>query len=89
MPTYRYVCEGCAYAFEEFQPITAKAIRKCPKCKKAKIRRVISGGAAVLFKGSGFYQTDYRSKSYREAEKKEKPEGKSETKNRDHEGRKF
>jgi len=53
--------------------MTEKAIKKCPECLKAKAERIISGGAGVLFKGSGFYQTDYRSKGYKEAAKKDKP----------------
>jgi len=72
MPTYEYICEECGYEFEQFQSITAKPLRKCPKCGKRKLRRLIGTGSGVIFKGSGFYQTDYRSKSYKEAEKKEK-----------------
>lgn len=74
MPTYEYLCDACKHAFEQYQPITAKAIKKCPKCGKQKVRRLISSGGGVLFKGKGFYQTDYRPKSYHEAAKKEKPE---------------
>lgn len=82
MPTYPYVCSACNHSFEEFQPITAKPIRTCPRCKRRRVKRVIHGGAGLIFKGSGFYITDYRSKSYQEAVKKEsdKPSaGKSET----------
>ena len=64
MPTYDYICEACSHEFEEFQQISDKTLVACPKCKKRKLRRKIGAGAAVLFKGSGFYQTDYRSKSY-------------------------
>jgi putative FmdB family regulatory protein len=71
MPTYDYQCEGCGHTFEEFQSITADPLKKCPACGKKKLQRLISGGAAVLFKGSGFYQTDYRSESYKSAAKKE------------------
>jgi len=67
MPTYEYVCKGCDHQFEVFQLITAGALRKCPKCKKNRLKRVIGTGAAVIFKGSGFYQTDYRSESYKKA----------------------
>lgn len=74
MPTYEYRCDACGYEFERFQPITAGPVRACPRCEKRSVQRLITGGAGVLFKGSGFYQTDYRSKSYREAAKKEKPE---------------
>ena len=77
MPTYEYLCDACGHKFEKFQPITAPPIHKCPKCKRTSVRRVITGGGGVLFKGSGFYQTDYRSKSYQEAAKKEKPEPKT------------
>lgn len=72
MPTYVYECSVCGYHFEKFQSITEKPLRKCPACKKNKAKRLISGGGGVLFKGSGFYQTDYRSKSYKETSSKEK-----------------
>ncbi len=77
MPTYDYVCEACDHKFEAFQSITAKTMRTCPKCHKKKLRRLIGGGAAILFKGSGFYSTDYRSDSYKkaaEADKQPSPE---------------
>lgn len=67
MPTYEYVCDACDHSFEEFQSITAEPLRKCPACGKNKLRRLIGPGAALLFKGSGFYCTDYRSESYRKA----------------------
>ena len=73
MPTYDYECDGCGAKFEKFQPITAKPIRKCPSCGKGKVRRLIGTGAGVIFKGSGFYQTDYRSDAYRKAAEKDKP----------------
>ncbi|HMC65660.1 MAG TPA: zinc ribbon domain-containing protein [Gemmataceae bacterium] len=69
MPTYEYHCDACEHGFEEFQSITASPLKKCPKCGKRKLRRVFGIGAAVLFKGSGFYQTDYRSESYKAAAK--------------------
>ena len=81
MPTYDYECDACGHRFERFQSITAPAIRKCPKCGRLKVRRLIGAGAGIIFRGRGFYQTDYRSESYRkaaEAEKKgvsEKPSG--------------
>ena len=65
MPTYDYECEACDHKFEMYQPITAKPIRKCPKCGKTKVRRLIGAGAGIIFKGSGFYCTDYRSDSYK------------------------
>ena len=73
MPTYDYQCRKCDHAWEMFQSITAKPIRKCPECGKLSAKRVIGPGAGVIFKGGGFYQTDYRSDSYKkgaEADKK-------------------
>jgi len=72
MPTYDYQCEDCGYKFEKFQSITAPTLRKCPKCGKKKLRRLLGTGAGVIFKGSGFYQTDYRSKSYKKGQEREK-----------------
>jgi putative FmdB family regulatory protein len=65
MPTYDYVCAACDHQFELFQSITAAAERKCPECGRRKLRRLIGPGAAIIFKGSGFYKTDYRSESYK------------------------
>lgn len=67
MPTYDYRCRGCGHEFELFQSMSDKPKRTCPSCKKAKLERLIGTGAAVLFKGSGFYETDYRSESYKKA----------------------
>jgi putative FmdB family regulatory protein len=67
MPTYDYECDGCGHTFELFQSIMAEPEKKCPKCAKKKLRRLIGTGAAVMFKGSGFYQTDYRSESYKKS----------------------
>ena len=64
MPTYEYECEGCGHRFEEYQQMSDAPLKSCPKCKKRKLRRLIGSGSAVIFKGSGFYQTDYRSKQY-------------------------
>ncbi len=87
MPTYDYVCDACNHEFELFQSITDSVKRKCPKCGKNKLRRLIGTGAAIMFKGSGFYQTDYRSDSYKkraEADKapssESKGDGKSDSK---------
>ena len=81
MPTYDYKCRGCAHRWDEFQPITAAATRKCPECGKLQAERVIGAGAGILFKGTGFYQTDYRSEGYKQAAKKDQPaEAKSEKK---------
>jgi len=65
MPTYDYECDACGHEFELFQSITEPNKRKCPECGKLKLRRLFGTGAAVVFKGSGFYETDYRSESYK------------------------
>ena len=67
MPTYDYECSACKHKWEEFQSIKAVPTKKCPECKKAKAKRLIGTGAGIIFKGSGFYQTDYRSSSYQKA----------------------
>ena len=72
MPTYDYICDGCGHEFEAFESIKAEPQTDCPECKDQKLRRKIGPGAAILFKGSGFYQTDYRSESYKKAAKAEK-----------------
>ncbi len=71
MPTYEYVCDECGHNFDELQSFSDEPLKKCPKCGKKKLRRLFGTGAAVLFKGSGFYETDYRSESYKQAQKKE------------------
>jgi putative FmdB family regulatory protein len=71
MPTYEYECSACGHRFEEFQSIKAKPTVVCPKCKKRKVKRLISAGGGFIFKGSGFYITDYRSDSYKESAKKD------------------
>ncbi|MHC4599759.1 MAG: FmdB family zinc ribbon protein [Planctomycetota bacterium] len=73
MPTYDYECRNCRHAFEEFQSITANPLRKCPSCGKRSLERLIGAGAGVIFRGSGFYTTDYRSKEYKEKAKADKP----------------
>jgi putative FmdB family regulatory protein len=73
MPTYEYQCTACGEKFELFQSISAKPVKKCPACGKNAARRLISAGAGIIFKGSGFYETDYRSESYKSAAKKEAP----------------
>ena len=86
MPTYDYECDHCGHTFELFQSISEPVKKKCPECGKSKLRRLFGTGAAVMFKGSGFYQTDYRSESYKKAAEKDKPasetksEGKSDAK---------
>jgi putative FmdB family regulatory protein len=72
MPTYEYICENCEHQFEKYQSIKAKPIRKCPECGKLSVQRLIGAGAGIIFKGSGFYQTDYRSEGYKKAAESEK-----------------
>jgi len=67
MPTYAYACERCNHQFDQFQSITAAPLRKCPQCGKVALKRLIGTGAGILFKGSGFYCTDYRSDGYKKA----------------------
>jgi len=79
MPTYEYECDACGHKFEELQSITEKPLKKCPKCKKSKLRRLFGIGAGLIFKGSGFYQTDYRSESYKAAAKADTDSAKAAT----------
>src|SRR3954470_11748060 len=71
MPTYEYKCNACGHAFERFQSITADPVKKCPQCGKNKVKRLISAGAGLIFKGSGFYITDYRDAGYKDKAKAE------------------
>ena len=93
MPTYDYVCKSSGHVWDEFQSMTATPTKKCPECKKAKAERKIGPGAGIIFKGTGFYQTDYRSDSYKksadadsktqssgDSKSESKPETKSESK---------
>jgi putative FmdB family regulatory protein len=73
MPTYDYICDGCKHEFEAFESIKADPQTVCPECTEARLRRKIGAGAAILFKGSGFYQTDYRSESYKKRAEADKP----------------
>jgi putative FmdB family regulatory protein len=73
MPTYDYICDACGHEFEAFESIKADPQTVCPTCQEAKLRRKIGAGAAILFKGSGFYQTDYRSDSYKQKAAADKP----------------
>ena len=75
MPTYEYKCDACGAEFERFQPITADPVKRCPECGKAKVRRLISTGGGMIFKGSGFYITDYRDKAYTDKAKSESGAG--------------
>jgi len=77
MPTYDYSCDACKYEFEVFEPITAQPQKKCPNCKKNKLRRLFGAGGGLIFKGSGFYQTDYRGESYKKAAEADKPKSES------------
>jgi putative FmdB family regulatory protein len=70
MPTYEYECQKCGHRFEEFQSMKDKPRSRCPKCR-GKVKRLIGAGAGLLFKGSGFYTTDYRAPGYSEKKKKE------------------
>ena len=63
MPTYEYVCQKCGHEFEQFQSMSDAALKKCPKCKKAALKRLVGGGAGLIFKGTGFYITDYKNKT--------------------------
>jgi putative FmdB family regulatory protein len=69
MPTYDYQCDACNHRFDELQSFSDAPLKKCPVCKKNKLQRLIGTGAAIIFKGAGFYQTDYRSESYKSAAK--------------------
>src|SRR4051812_35135954 len=82
MPTYEYKCDACGHRFEKFQSMSSDPIRKCPKCGKLKVKRLIGSGAGLIFKGSGFYITDYRDAGYKEKAKSESGggDGKAETK---------
>jgi len=72
MPTYEYECAACGHTLEQFQSITSAPLKKCPECGKRKLRRLIGSGSAIIFKGSGFYCTDYRSESYQSSAKADK-----------------
>jgi putative FmdB family regulatory protein len=78
MPTYEYKCKSCGHKFEKFHSMTAAPIKKCPECGKRTVERLIGTGAALIFKGSGFYITDYRDASYAEKAKAEAGAGKAE-----------
>jgi len=73
VPTYDYKCNACDHAFELFQSMSAPVKRKCPECGKLTLKRLIGTGSGVLFKGSGFYETDYRSDSYKKDSEADKP----------------
>src|SRR5687768_14960249 len=75
MPTYDYKCDACGHAFEVFQSMSSPPIRRCPVCKKSKVKRLIGTGAGLIFKGSGFYITDYRDQGYKDKAKAESGAG--------------
>ncbi|EMI53692.1 FmdB family zinc ribbon protein [Rhodopirellula sallentina] len=88
MPTYDYLCEACGHELEIFQGINDDPETKCPECKKKKLKRQFGTGAAIVFKGSGFYQTDYRSESYKkgakaDAKKSDSSSGSDKSKSKD------
>ena len=70
MPTYDYICNDCEKMYEYFQSMSDAPIRECPECKKNSLRRVISGGTGLIFKGSGYYLTDYKNKKKQSSENK-------------------
>ena len=72
MPTYEYECEKCGYKFERFQKMTDPPVKVCPECKSRKVKRLIGPGGGVIYKGPGFYTTEYRSEEYKRKEREEK-----------------
>jgi len=86
MPTYDYECDACGHRLEIFQGINDAVIKKCPDCGKSKLRRLFGSGAAIVFKGSGFYQTDYRSDGYKKAAAADKPKSDGSTKEKKSDG---
>ncbi len=80
MPTYDYQCNVCDHKFELFQLMSARPIKKCPECGKLKVKRLIGAGSTIIFKGSGFYQTDYRSEEYKSRVEAEKAPATSDSK---------
>ncbi len=81
MPTYDYECSDCGHTFEAFHSMSAEPLSECPECE-GKVRRLIGTGAGILFKGSGFYQTDYRSSDYKKAASADKPKKTTEKKDK-------
>ena len=83
MPTYDYECDACGHTMELFQGINDPVEKKCPECGKDELNRLFGTGAAIVFKGSGFYQTDYRSEGYKKAAKADsESKGESKSKNK-------
>ena len=82
MPTYDYICNDCEKMYEYFQSMSDAPIKECPECKNNSLRRVISGGAGLIFKGSGYYLTDYKNKKTQSSEKKKSNKKKKDNKNK-------
>ncbi len=80
MPTYEYRCKSCGYEFEELESMAAEPLVICPKCAKPSLKRLMSSGAGLLFKGSGFYLTDYKKSNTSGAPSSKKPETKPDSK---------
>lgn len=79
MPTYDYQCKACNHRMEAFHAMSADPLKDCPSCGKPELKRLIGPGAGLLFKGSGFYQTDYRSDGYKKAAREESGSGSKDT----------
>ena len=82
MPTYDYICNSCKKMYEHFQSMSDDALTKCPECKKDSLRRVISGGTGLIFKGSGYYLTDYKNQIDKKPDKKDSSSKKQDKKNK-------
>ena len=82
MPTYDYICNDCGKMYEYFQSMSDAPIKECPECKKNSLRRVISGGTGLIFKGSGYYLTDYKNKKTQSSENKKSSKKKKDNKNK-------
>ena len=82
MPTYDYICNDCEKIYEYFQSMSDAPIRECPECKKNSLRRVISGGTGLIFKGSGYYLTDYKNKKTQSPENKKSNKKKKDNKSK-------
>jgi putative FmdB family regulatory protein len=79
LPTYEYECQACGHEFERFQSMKDDPVKRCPECRRLKVKRLFGTGAGIIFKGSGFYETDYRSKSYHQDASKDKTASKAST----------
>ena len=82
MPTYDYICNDCEKMYEYFQSMSDAPIKECPDCKKNSLRRVISGGTGLIFKGSGYYLTDYKNKKTQSSENKKSSKKKKDNKSK-------